>query len=152
MWPAGLPAGSPRDDLAALGRCDQALLDLPIEALLNAIEGLADGGGIDVHELHSPAADGGDLVVLDAGTGDVLASLPLPGEPDVVMHDAERGRLHVAIGDPGVISVFDSGRLEHVETIEAEPGAHTTCWDPLGRCLYVFCPTSCGAALYEDRG
>ena len=30
------------------------------------------------------AADGGDLVVLDRDSGEVLASLPLPGVPDVV--------------------------------------------------------------------
>lgn len=96
------------------------------------------------------AADGGDLVVLDTADGRVCASLPLPGVPDVVMHDPERGLLFVAIGEPGLVSVFHSWPLEYVETIETEPGAHTTCWDPLGRSLYVFCPASCGAAIYED--
>ena len=98
------------------------------------------------------AADGGDLVVLDAADGRVAASLPLPGVPDVVMHDPERGRLFVAIGEPGLVAVFDSERLEAVETVETEPGAHTACWDPHGRRLYVFCPESCGAAIYEDTG
>ena len=55
------------------------------------------------------------------------------------MHDSEQRRLYVAIGEPGLVSVFDSRRLEHVETIETEPGAHTCCWDPVGRRLYVFC-------------
>ena len=55
-------------------------------------------------------------------------------------------RLYVAIGEPGVVCSFDSDRLEHVETIETEPGAHTIAWDPDGRRLYVFCPESCGAA------
>jgi DNA-binding beta-propeller fold protein YncE len=95
------------------------------------------------------AADGGALVMLDADGGG-LSSVPLPGVPDVVMHDPERCRLYVAIGDPGLVASFDSERLEHVETIETEPGAHTCCWDPVGRRLYVFCPASCGAALYED--
>lgn len=98
------------------------------------------------------AADEGALVVLDAANGEILASLPLPGVPDVVMHDSERHRLFVAIGEPGLVSVFESERLEQVETIKTERGAHTTCWDPLGSCLYVFFPASCGAALYEDRG
>ena len=48
------------------------------------------------------AADGGALVVLDRDSGEVLASLPLPGVPDVVMHDAEIRRLYVAVRDPGV--------------------------------------------------
>ena len=97
------------------------------------------------------AADGGALVVLDADSGDVLASLPLPGVPDVLMHDPERRRLYVAIGDPGVVSSFSSDRPEHLETVETEAGAHTTGWDPVSRCLYVFCPESCGAAVYEDE-
>ena len=98
------------------------------------------------------AADGGDLVVLDADTGEVRASLPLPGVPDVVMHDPGLRRLYVAIGDPGVVCSFDSGRLEHVETVETEKGAHTAGWDPVRRRLYVFCPASSGAAVYEERG
>jgi DNA-binding beta-propeller fold protein YncE len=98
------------------------------------------------------AADGCALVVLDRVSGEVLASLPLPGVPDVVMHDSERRRLYVAIGEPGVVCSFDSERLVVLETIETEQGAHTTCWDPLSRCLYVFCPGSGGAALYEDAG
>jgi DNA-binding beta-propeller fold protein YncE len=97
------------------------------------------------------AADGGALVVLDRDRGAVIDALPLPGVPDVVMHDPELRRLYVAIGEPGVVCSFDSDRLEHVETVETEPGAHTTGWDPLGRRLYVFCPESCGASVYEER-
>ncbi len=96
------------------------------------------------------AADGGALVVLDVDTGDVLASLPLPGAPDVVMHDPVRRRLYVAIGDPGLVCSVDTVRLTELETIKTEQGAHTTCWDPVGRSLYVFCPESGGAAIYED--
>jgi DNA-binding beta-propeller fold protein YncE len=96
------------------------------------------------------AADGGALVVLDADGGDVLESLPLPGVPDVVMHDPDLGRLYVAIGEPGLVCSFDSERLEQLETVETEQGAHTTCWDPSGRSLYVFCPASGGAAVFEE--
>jgi len=81
----------------------------------------------------------------------VIASLPLLGVPDVVMHDPELERLYVAIGEPGVICSFDSERLEPLETVETEQGAHTTCWDPISQCLYVFCPASGGAAVYEER-
>jgi len=98
------------------------------------------------------AADGAALVVLDAKTGDHLDSLPLPGAPDVVMHDASTRRLYVAIGEPGVVCSFDTERLEHLETVETETGAHTTGWDPDRRRLYVFCPGSSGAAVFEERG
>jgi DNA-binding beta-propeller fold protein YncE len=98
------------------------------------------------------AADGGALVALDRDSGELVASLPLPGVPDVVMHDPELRRLYVAIGDPGVVCSFDSGRLEQLDAVETEQGAHTTGWDPVDRCLYVFFPASGGAALYEERG
>jgi DNA-binding beta-propeller fold protein YncE len=96
------------------------------------------------------AADGGALVVLDRDNGAMITSLPLPGVPDVVMHDPELRRLYVAIGDPGLVCSVDSERLEQIETVETESGAHTSGWDPVGRCLYVFCPVSGGAALYEE--
>ena len=96
------------------------------------------------------AADGCALVVLERDTGVVLAELPLPGVPDVVMHDADLARLYVAIGDPGLVCSFDTDRLALVEIVETEPGAHTLGWDSVTRCLYVFCPQSCGAAVYEE--
>jgi hypothetical protein len=97
------------------------------------------------------AADGGALVVLDRDSGELLANLPLPGVPDVVMHDPDLHRLYVAIGDPGVVCSFDSTRLAPVETVETEAGAHTTGWDPDDRCLYVFCPGSGGAVVFEEQ-
>jgi DNA-binding beta-propeller fold protein YncE len=96
------------------------------------------------------AADEGALVILDRDSGDVITSLPLPGEPDVVMHDPEFERLYVAIGEPGLICSFDTDRLEPLETVATEQGAHTIGWDPDGPRLYVFCPASEGAAVYEE--
>lgn len=98
------------------------------------------------------AADGGTLVVFDRDSGEVLGTLPLPGAPDVVMHDPDLRRLYVAIGEPGVVCSFHSERLKQLETVETEQGAHTSCWDPISQCLYVFCPASGGAAVYEERG
>ena len=98
------------------------------------------------------AVDGGALVVLDRDDGKAVASLSLPGVPDVVMHDADLRRVYVAIGEPGLVCSFASDRLEHIETVETEHGAHTLGWDPESRCLYVFCPASSGAAVFEERG
>jgi DNA-binding beta-propeller fold protein YncE len=97
------------------------------------------------------AADGGALVVLDRDAGAVIATLPLPGVPDVVMLDAATSRAYVAIGDPGVVCSFDTNKLEPLETVETEHGAHTTAWDPSDRRLYVFCPGASGAAVYEEQ-
>jgi len=98
------------------------------------------------------AADAGELVVLDRVTGEVLRSLPLPGVPDVVMLDPAARRLYVAIGEPGVVCSFDSDRLAPLEEVPTEPGAHTIAWEPQTRSLYVFCPDSCGAAVYREGG
>jgi DNA-binding beta-propeller fold protein YncE len=97
------------------------------------------------------AADDGVLAVLDRDSGELLASLPLPGIPDVVMHDPELARLYVAIGDPGVVCAFTSGPLAALETVETDAGAHTCGWDPDTRCLYVFCPGSGGVLMFEDH-
>jgi DNA-binding beta-propeller fold protein YncE len=97
------------------------------------------------------AADGCALVVLDADSGAVVEQLPLLGVPDVIMLDPELQRLYVAIGDPGVICTFSSHPLEHLETVETEAGAHTCGWDPDAHSLYVFCPESGGAMVFEDR-
>jgi DNA-binding beta-propeller fold protein YncE len=108
------------------------------------------GLAVDRGRLHC-AADGGAVVVLDADSGRVEATLPLPGVPDVVWHDPDRARLYVAVGDPGSVSVFDTAELTHVETVATEPGAYTTAWSAATRELFVFAPHSMGAAVYVDE-
>jgi DNA-binding beta-propeller fold protein YncE len=97
------------------------------------------------------AADGGALIVLNRDSGQMAASLPLPGVPDVLMHDPVLQRLYVAVGDPGVVCSFGSEQLELIETVETEKGAHTIGFDPESRYLYVFCPASSGAMVFEER-
>jgi len=98
------------------------------------------------------AADGGELAVIGdpAGPATVLERLPLRGAPDVVWHAGVRPLLFVAIGTPGVVSVFDTDRVAEVETIDTEPGAHTLGWDPATRRLYVFAPASGAALVFEE--
>ncbi len=97
------------------------------------------------------ATDSGSLVTLDRDSGSVLGEVELPGAPDVVILDAERSRLYVAIGEPGVISVIDTERLQKVEDITTEEGAHTIAWNPALRKLYAFLATSMGAAVYNPE-
>jgi DNA-binding beta-propeller fold protein YncE len=96
------------------------------------------------------AADGGQLVVLEPKSGAPSVSLPLPGVPDVVMYDRALGRVYVAVGSPGSVTVFDTPRRRELETIATEEGAHTIGWDPATRRLFVFQPKSCGVGIYED--
>lgn len=97
------------------------------------------------------AADGNALVVLDRDSGKVEAVMPLPGAPDVVMHDPQLSHLYVAVGDPGVICVADTQALEITETVATEPGAHTLGIDPDAHAIYAFLPGSSGAAVYLDQ-
>ncbi len=92
------------------------------------------------------AADGGELVVIQRGA--VTKRLPLRGVPDVVMHDERRARLYVAIGDPGVVTSFDTTRLVELETVATEAGAHTIGWDPRTAKLYALAPGRGGALVF----
>jgi DNA-binding beta-propeller fold protein YncE len=116
-------------------------IDVPVEG--------PHGLWVDGDRLYC-AADGGALVVLERDNGEVVTSLPLPGAPDVVMHDPRRQRLYVAVGDPGTVTVIDTAELVLAETVDSEPGAHTLAWDPDGEALYVFCPGSGGVLVYAD--
>jgi len=98
------------------------------------------------------AADAGELVVTESFEGGwrVTGRLPLRGAPDVVMHDDRTQRLYVAIGSPGVVTVFDTESLSEVETVETELGAHTIGWDPASAQLYAFAPQRGGALVFSE--
>lgn len=93
------------------------------------------------------ACDAGVLVTLDAATGKVLNTGKLSGVPDVVWFNARRRQLYVAVGDPGVIDVFDTTTMRSLGTVATEKGAHTTAFPPDGDSLIAFLPASHRAAL-----
>jgi len=163
-----LGAGGPRMYVAHTGADRVDVIDCRTRTFLRSLVDLPGVAGVLVDQEHDLlftsdraiarldsgrlycAADAGELVVLDADDGAVIVRLPLLGVPDVVMLESVSRHLYVAIGDPGVVSSFDVDRLEPRETVETELGAHTTGWDPVGRSLYIFCPRSCGAAIFEE--
>ena len=98
------------------------------------------------------ACDGRELVVLDTRTRAITDTLALSGVPDVVFVNAGLQRLYVAIGDPGVIDVFDTAMMRRVEIVSTEKGAHTIGFDQTRNKVYAFLPQSCGAAVYADNG
>ena len=97
------------------------------------------------------ACDPGVLVVLDADTGEALETHRIAGVPDVVFFNASLSHLYVAIGDPGVIEVFDTARLALRETVRTESGAHTLSFDATRNVVCAFLPQTHRAAVYEDR-
>ena len=96
------------------------------------------------------ACDGGLLVTLDAAGGKVLHQAPISGVPDVIFHDPGRDRLYVAVGDPGVIDVFDTGSMRRIEVVPTEKGAKTTALDLDGGKLYVFMPQTHRAGVFRE--
>ena len=98
------------------------------------------------------ACDGGRLVEIDADTGTILRSADLAGVPDVVFLNAALARLYVAIGDPGVVEVFDTRAMRRVESVVTEQGAHTLAFDAARNLVYALLPATHRAAVYADRG
>src|SRR5436190_1039947 len=97
------------------------------------------------------ACDAGVLVEVDADSGAIVATEAIAGVPDVVFFNAGLGRLYVAIGEPGVIEVFDTAPLRRRETVPTEAGAHTLSFDAARNLVCAFLPETDGAALYRDR-
>jgi DNA-binding beta-propeller fold protein YncE len=95
------------------------------------------------------ACDGRILVTLDARSGRILNERPLSGVPDVVFFNRHRRQLYVAIGDPGVIDVFDTETMARISSVATEPGAHTTALSPAGDRVYAFLPATHRAAVYQ---
>jgi len=98
------------------------------------------------------ACDAGVVVEVDADSGAALATETIAGAPDVVFFNAQRSRLYVAIGDPGVMDVFDTNPLRRHETIPTETGAHTLSYDSTRNIVCAFLPASHRAAVYHDAG
>jgi DNA-binding beta-propeller fold protein YncE len=96
------------------------------------------------------ACDDGRLIVLNRSSGETLDERPLSGPPDVVFLNSHRNHLYVAIGDPGVIDVFDTQTLERIESCPTEKGAHTIGVDAARDRVYAFLPESHRAAVFED--
>ena len=96
------------------------------------------------------ACDDGQLVAIEAASGRVIGTAALSGPPDVIFLDPALGRLYVAVGNPGVIDVIDIQRMQRLEAVPTEPGAHTTALDVRTHHLYVFLPKTHRAAVFVD--
>jgi DNA-binding beta-propeller fold protein YncE len=97
------------------------------------------------------ACDAGVLVAVDADSGKLIEEHRIGGVPDVVFFNPRLGRLYVAIGDPGVIEVFETEPLAWRETVRTEAGAHTLSFDATRNIVCAFLPATHRAAVYEDR-
>lgn len=97
------------------------------------------------------ACDAKKLISLDADTGTILQELALSGTPDVLFLNAARRHLYAAVGDPGVIDVFDIDTMTLLQTVPTEKGANTIAFDAARNKVYAFLPQSHRAAVFLDR-
>ncbi|MET4043396.1 DNA-binding beta-propeller fold protein YncE [Bradyrhizobium sp. RT6a] len=114
---------------------------------------LPSGGahGLDIdhsrHRLYA-ACDNGELVEVDSTSGQVTKVWPIAGPPDVTFFNPATGRVHVAIGEPGVIDTIHPETGECVRT-PTGAGAHTTAIAAPNR-LYVVSPVHGGLLVFSD--
>ncbi len=97
------------------------------------------------------ACDSGQLVTVDIAKGAVGQALALSGAPDVIFFNAALHHLYVAVGDPGVIDVFDTHSMQRIGTIPTSKGAHTLGFDPDTHQIYAFLPETHSAQVYQDE-
>lgn len=97
------------------------------------------------------ACDAGVLLEVHADSGEVLTRESIAGVPDVVFFNKRLRRLYVAIGEPGVIEVFDTAPLRRHEIVATEVGAHTLSFDARRDIVCAFLPGSHRAAVYRDH-
>ncbi len=96
------------------------------------------------------ACDGKTLLVVDAQSGAVQSEHAISGVPDVVFRNDARKHLYVAIGDRGVIDVFDTETMRRLASVPTERGAHTIGFDAARNTVYAFLPDTHRAAIYRD--
>src|SRR5207244_4402287 len=110
--------------------------------------------------------------LVDVSTQAVIATIPVAGRTRWTVFDAEGGRfyvniadppqivvfrnaalehLYVAIGDPGVIDVFDTETMRRLESVPTERGAHTIGFDAARNTVYAFLTDTHRVAVYLDQ-
>jgi DNA-binding beta-propeller fold protein YncE len=96
------------------------------------------------------ACDAGILIVINIVNGAIQGEAALSGIPDVIFYNPALSHLYVAVGDPGVIDVFETTSLTKLETIPTEKGAHTIAFDAQGNKVYTFLPQTHRAQVFAD--
>ena len=96
------------------------------------------------------ACDSGKLFAVAPEKGEILHKADLSGTPDVIFFNPVLKHLYIAVGDPGVIDVFNTETLNLLETISTGKGAHTLGFDARNNKIYVFLPETRRALVFVD--
>lgn len=113
---------------------------------------LPSGGahGLDIDHARNrlyAACDDGALVEIDSISGTVTDVWPIAGAPDVTFFNPATRRVHVAIGDPGLVETIDLRTGASAKTIT---GAHTTAIVVPDR-LYAISPRHGGLLVLAEE-
>ena len=107
---------------------------------------ITDGDGptgiaIDVknHRLFTGCGGNNKMMVMDAESGKILATLPIGPRCDGVAFDPATGEAFAACGDGTIAVVKETspGKFEVTQTIKTKPGARTITVDPSTHKLYL---------------
>ena len=114
---------------------------------------LQSGGahGLDIDHSRGrlyAACDDGALVEIDSTSGEVTNVWPIAGAPDVTFFNPATGRVHVAIGEPGLVETIDPRTGTATQTTTGV-GAHTTAL-VIPDQLYVISPAHGGILVLAD--
>jgi DNA-binding beta-propeller fold protein YncE len=114
---------------------------------------LPSGGahGLDIDHSRGrlyAACDDGALVEIDSASGEITNVWPIAGAPDVTFFNPATGRVHVAIGEPGLVETIDPRTGSAVRTTTGI-GAHTTALVVPDQ-LYVISPAHGGILVLAD--
>ena len=93
------------------------------------------------HEVYAFNARGKSATVFDAQTGDVRATIPLPGAPEFAVFDEKAGRIYTNIGDRSQLVAIDPSKHAVVATWPIAPGedASGLALDPATHRLFIGC-------------
>ena len=97
------------------------------------------------------ACDNRSLFTLDLESARVARVGTLSGTPDVIFYNDQRQHLYVAVGDPGLVDVFDTRRMKFAETVKTEKGAHTIAYNPETSKVYALLPETHRASVFVDE-
>jgi hypothetical protein len=154
--PAVVRFDQPHDRFLVNIRDPACVIGLASETLdeVARINGLAAGPhGLDIDRTGDRAfvaCDEGSVCVIDLTSDREVARVPIAGEPDAIWYSSTANAFYVAIGSPGVLEVLDTSTMRVVQQGVTEEGAHTTAFDAQRCRLYVFLPTGCAAAVYDE--
>jgi hypothetical protein len=95
------------------------------------------------------ACDDSTLVEMSSISGEVTNVWSIAGPPDVTFFNPASGRVHVAIGEPGLVETIDPRTGERMQT-KTGADAHTTVLVPPDK-LYVISPAHGGILVLADN-